>query len=212
VTARKLHANGITTVGEVARVPEAQLISMLGRAAGRQLHALAHNRDPRPVLTGRRRGSIGSQRARGRAPWSRESIDADVIALVDRVTRRMRVAGRAGRTVVLRVRFDDFTRATRSRTLAYPTTSTETVLTAARALVDAALPTLEQRGLTLVGISVANLENARRLQLSLPLDGRRQEELDAVVDEVRERFGSNAITRAVLLGRDSGYTMPMLPD
>ena len=212
VTARKLQANGITTVGEVARVPELHLISMLGRASGRQLHALAHNRDPRPVQTGRRRGSIGSQRARGRAAWSPESIDADVIALVDRVTRRMRVAGRAGRTVVLRLRFDDFTRATRSHTLPHPTTSTETVLTAARALVDGVLPTLQQRGLTLVGIAVANLENAQRLQLLLPFDGRRQEDLDAVVDEVRERFGSKAITRAVLLGRDAGYTMPMLPD
>src|SRR5262249_13204279 len=149
---------------------------------------------------------------RGRAPWSVESVDADLIALVDRVTRRMRTAGRAGRTVVLRLRFDDFSRATRSHTLPYPTTSTETVLMTARSLVNAALPTLEQRGLTLVGISVANLETAREVQLLLPFDGRHQEALDTVVDEVRERFGSKAITRAVLLGRDTGYTMPLLPD
>jgi DNA polymerase IV len=212
VTAGKLRAFGIATVGEVARLPEELLVSMLGRAAGRQLHALAHNRDPRPVQPGRRRGSIGSQRARGRAPWSAESVDADVIALVDRVTRRMRAAGRAGRTVVLRLRFEDFSRATRSHTLPQATASTETVLTAARSLVDAVLPTLRQRGLTLVGISVANLETDRELQLVLPFDGRHQEALDAVIDEVRERFGSKAITRAVLLGRDTGYTMPMLPD
>jgi DNA polymerase-4 len=212
VTARKLHAYGIGNVGEVARLPEELLISMVGRATGRHLHALAHNRDPRPVQGRRRRGSIGSQRARGRSPWSADSIDADVIALVDRVTRRMRIAGRAGRTVVLRLRFDDFTRATRSHTLPHPTASTETVLTAARSLLQSALPTLEKRGLTLVGISVANLENAREVQLLLPFDGRQHEALDAVVDEVRERFGSKAITRAVLLGRDAGFTMPMLPD
>jgi DNA polymerase-4 len=212
VTARKLHAFGIVNVGEVARLPEELLISMVGRAAGRHLHALAHNRDPRPVQARRRRGSIGSQRARGRSPWSADSVDADVIALVDRVTRRMRIAGRAGRTVVLRMRFDDFTRATRSHTLPHPTASTETVLTAARSLLQSALPTLEQRGLTLVGISVANLENAREVQLLLPFDGRQDEALDAVVDEVRERFGSKAIMRAVLLGRDAGFTMPMLPD
>jgi DNA polymerase IV len=212
VTARKLHAYGVTTVGEVARLPEELLVSMLGRAAGRQLHALSHNRDPRRVQPRRRRGSIGSQRARGRAPWSVESVDADLIALVDRVTRRMRTAGRAGRTVVLRLRFDDFSRATRSHTLPYATTSTETVLMTARSLVNAALPTMEQRGLTLVGISVANLENAREVQLLLPFDGRHQEALDTVVDEVRERFGSKAITRAVLLGRETGYTMPLLPD
>jgi DNA polymerase-4 len=212
VTARKLHAFGIVNVGEVARLPEELLISMVGRAAGRHLHALAHNRDPRPVQARRRRGSIGSQRARGRSPWSADSVDADVIALVDRVTRRMRIAGRAGRTVVLRLRFDDFTRATWSHALPHPTASTETVLTAARSLLQSALPTLEQRGLTLVGISVANLENAREVQLLLPFDGRQDEALDAVVDEVRERFGSKAIMRAVLLGRDAGFTMPMLPD
>jgi DNA polymerase IV len=212
VTARKLHAFGIETVGEVARLPEELLVSMLGRAAGRQIHALSHNRDARRVQARRRRGSIGSQRARGRAPWSAESVDTDLIALVDRVTRRMRTAGRAGRTVVLRLRFDDFSRATRSHTLPYPTTSTETVLMTARSLASAALPTLEQRGLTLVGISVANLENAREVQLLLPFNGRHQEALDAVLDEVRERFGSQAITRAVLLGRDTGYTMPLLPD
>ena len=212
VTADKLRMFGVTTVGEVARLPEEVLISIVGRATGRQLHALAHNRDPRPVQPRRRRGSIGSQRARGRHPWSAASVDADVIALVDRVTRRMRTAGRAGRTVVLRLRFDDFTRATRSHTLPQATMSTDTVLTAARSLVDSALPMLERRGVTLVGISVANLENARDMQLLLPFDGRQQEALDAVVDEVRERFGSKAITRAVLLGRDSGFTMPLLPD
>jgi DNA polymerase-4 len=212
VTARKLHAFGITTVGEVSRLPEELLVSIVGRASGRHLHALAHNRDPRPVEARRRRGSIGSQRARGRSPWSAETVDADLIALVDRVTRRMRTAGRAGRTVVLRLRFDDFTRATRSHTLPRATASTETVLTAARSLVRSALPMLEQRGLTLVGISVANLENAREMQLLLPFDGRRQEALDAVVDEVRERFGTTAITRAVLLGRNTGFTMPLLPD
>jgi DNA polymerase IV len=211
VTAAKLHGRGLTRVGQVALVPEDALVSMLGRASGRQLHALSHNRDPRPVRVTRRRRSIGSQRARGRAPWSHASADADLIALVDRVTRRLRVARRVGRTVVLRLRFDDFTRATRSYTLTRPTCSTETVLRTARALLVTSLPLIEQRGLTLIGISVANLEDADAVQLSLPFRGRRQEALDAVVDEVRERFGTAALTRAVLLGR-SDFTMPMLPD
>ena len=70
VTARRLHDVGITTVGQVARLPEETLVSLLGRASGRHLHALAHNRDPRPVQARRRRGSIGSQRALGRSPTS----------------------------------------------------------------------------------------------------------------------------------------------
>ena len=211
-TARKLHSRGITTVREVAILPESVLVSMLGRASGRHLHALAHNLDPRPVQTRRRRRSIGSQRARGRAPWSPQSLDADLVTLVDRVTRRLRKAGRVGRTVVLRLRFADYTRATRSFTLPYPTSSTERILATARSLLVESLPLLEQRGLTLVGISVANLDDADALQLLLPFDRRENEALDAVLDRVRERFGTDAIVRAVLLGRSAGFTMPMLPD
>ena len=211
VTAGKLHARGIARVGQVAQLPEASLVSMLGRASGRHLHALAHNRDPRPVQQRRRRGSIGSQRARGRRPWSLDDVDADVVALVDRVARRMRAANRVARTVVLRLRFADYLRATRSHTLPQATASTETILTAARALLAAAVPTIEQRGLTLVGVAVTNLADARAVQLALPIDGDR-DALDAVLDDVRERFGATAVTRAVLLGRERGFTMPLLPD
>ncbi len=211
-TARKLRARGITTVRQVAILPESVLVSMLGRASGRHLHALAHNLDPRPVERRRRRRSIGSQRARGRRPWTLESVDADLVTLVDRVTRRLRAANRVGRTVVLRLRFDDYTRATRSFTLPYPTSSTERILATARSLLVEALPTIERRGLTLVGISVANLDDADALQLMLPFDRRDDEALDAVLDRVRDRFGTSAITRAVLVGRSPGLTMPMLPD
>ncbi len=210
VTAAKLRSRGIEKVRQVALLPEPLLVAMLGRAAGRHLHALAHNLDPRPVRTGRRRGSIGSQRAGRRRGL--DDVDADVVALVDRVTRRMRKAGRVGRTVVLRLRFDDFTRATRSHTLAQPTAHTETVLAVARGLLAAATPLIEQRGLTLVGVAVANLENDDALQLPLPFHPRDELFLDEAVDDVRDRYGSKAVTRALLLGRDSGYTMPMLPD
>jgi len=212
VTARKLRARGITTVRQVAFLPESILVSMLGRASGHHLHALAHNLDPRPVHPRRRSRSIGSQRARGRAPWSPESVDADLVMLVDRVTRRMRNAGRSGRTVVLRLRFGDYTRATRSATLPYATASTERILATARKLLTEAFPLLETRGLTLVGIAVANLDDVDAVQLVLPYDRRESEALDAVVDLVRERFGSAAITRGVLVGRAPGISMPQLPD
>jgi DNA polymerase-4 len=212
VTARKLRGRGITTVRQVAYLPESILVSMLGQASGRHLHALAHNLDPRPVRARRRRRSIGSQRARGRAPWSPSSVDADLVTLVDRVARRMRKAGRAGRTVVLRLRFSDYTRATRSSTLSEPTANTERILCTARRLLSEAVPTIEQRGLTLVGIAVANLDDADALQLVLPFDGCNRDALDSVLDLVRERYGTEAITRAVLLGRSPGITMPMLAD
>jgi DNA polymerase-4 len=212
VTARKLHGHAITTVSQVAALPEDLLCGIVGRATGRQLHALSHNRDPRSVRPGRRRGSIGSQRARGRRPWSPADVDADLVALVDRVTRRLRAARRVGRTVVLRLRFDDFTRATRSHTLPHPTACTAVILGCARLLLRASLPLLEQRGLTLVGIAVANLDDARVSQLTLPLGGRDDDALDTVVDQVRERFGTDAIRRAVLLDRSPGLVMPVLPD
>jgi DNA polymerase-4 len=212
VTADKLRALGIRTVGDVAQLGEGALVSVLGRAAGRHLHALAHNRDPRPVQVGRRRGSIGSQRALGRSPRSHDAVDAVVVGLVDRVTRRMRAAGRVGRTVVLRLRFNDFSRATRSHSLPWATAETHMILSTARGLLATAWPMIERQGLTLVGVTVANLENDRAVQLALPLDRYSGGALDAALDEIRDRFGTAAVTRAVLLGQDQGLSVPLLPD
>jgi DNA polymerase IV len=211
VTAAKLRERGIERVADVAAVPEAALVAMLGLAAGRHVHALAHNLDPRPVEGGRRRRSIGSQRALGRRPKTAAAIDATVVALADRVTRRMRAAHRLGRTVVVRFRFDDFSRATRSHTLPQSTADTPVVLATARALLGEAMAMVEQRGLTMIGLSVANLDDDDAVQLALPLH-RDGPALDVAMDLVREKFGSKALTRAVLLGQDPGLSVPMLPD
>ena len=212
VTADRLHQVGITTVGQVAALTEGTLVSMLGRATGRHIHALASNRDPRPVQARRRRGSIGAQRALGRSRRSADELDATLLGLVDRVTRRMRAAGRVGRTVVLRLRFDDFSRATRSGTLQRATAETHTVLDVARGLLAIAMPMIERRGITLIGIAVCNLENDLPRQLTLPFACSRGAALDAALDEIRDRYGVAAMSRAVLLGRDTGLVMPMLPD
>jgi DNA polymerase IV len=211
-TAAKLHNRGITLVGDLARLGEPMLIALLGRAAGRHLHALANNRDPRPVGPRRRRRSIGSQHALGKSPKTAEQIDRELIALVDRVACRLRAADRVGRTVVLRLRFDDFTRATRSHTLAYATAQTQTILAAARALFTANMPLIALRGLTLIGVAITNLEDDLPLQLCLPLDRDDATLLDAALDDIRHRFGPGAITRAVLLGRTADLNMPLLPD
>ena len=211
VTSSKLRDRGITTVGEVARLGEPTLVSLVGQAAGRHLHALAHNRDPRPVDVGHRRRSIGSQRALGRSPRTPADLDAVVIGLVERVTRRMRTAGRAGRTVVLRLRFDDFSRATRSHTLPWPTSHSHTIMVTARELLADAMPVIRRQGITMVGVAVANLDDSGVIQLTLPFE-RHNGGLDAALDRVRDRFGSEAVTRAVLLGRDQGLTVPLLPD
>jgi DNA polymerase-4 len=212
VTAGKLKDRGITTVGEVARLPESILVSMLGRASGRHLHALAHNRDPRAVRTGVRRRSIGAQRALGRRNRSPEDLDAIVVGLVDRLGRRLRTARRVCRTVTLRLRFDDFSRATRSHTLPQATAETQTILETVRRLLVVALPMIKSDGITLVGVALGNLHDDSTLQLALPFERAAAGALDDALDDVRDRFGSAAITPAVLLGRDPGISVPLLPD
>jgi DNA polymerase-4 len=212
VTARKLHDHGITAVSQVARLAEPRLVAMLGRASGRHLHALAHNHDLRPVEVRRRRRSMGAQRAVGWGPKTPEGLDATLVGLVDRLGRRLRTAHRVCRTVVLRLRFDDLTRATRSHTLWEATSRTRTILAAARGLLAAATPMIRSRGCTLVGVTLTNLGPGEAIQLALPLGRGRGGSLDATLDAVKERFGSDAITRAVLLGRRQGLTVPLLPD
>jgi DNA polymerase-4 len=128
------------------------------------------------------------------------------------VTRRLRAARRVCRTVVLRLRFDDFSRATRSQTLTEATTRTRIILAAERELLHAALPMIERRGVTLLGVTLTNLEDADAIQLALPMEDARAGAVDAAVDDVRQHFGIDAITRGVLIGRDPGIAMPGLPD
>jgi DNA polymerase IV len=200
------------TVGDVAELAEPTLVSILGRAGGRHLHALAHNRDPRRVRGRRRRRSMGAQRALGRSPRSASALDAVLIGLVDRLARRLRTARRVCRTVTIRLRFDDFSRATRSHTMPEATAQTPTILATARGLLASAMPLIRSQGITLLGVALGNLGDGRAIQLALPLDRIRPNSLDAALDDIRDRFGTEAITRAVLLGREQGPTVPLLPD
>jgi DNA polymerase-4 len=211
-TAATLHGLGVRTVGEVAALGEPALVSILGRASGRHLHALAHNRDPRPVEIGRRRRSIGSQQALGRRPRSPEELDAILAGTVDRLARRLRGGHRVCRTVVLRLRFADFSRVTRSHSLAEATEHTGTILDTARRLLAAALPMIREKGLTLLGLSLSNLQDDAAVQLALPFTAGSGPALDAALDSVRGRFGSRSLTRATQLGREQHLSVPLLPD
>jgi DNA polymerase-4 len=159
---------------------------------------------------------MGAQRALGfsrtGSPHSLATLDASLAGLVDRVTRRMRAAERHGRTVTLRLRFDDFSRVTRAHTLPKATAHTQTILDAARDLLTVALPLIAERGCTLIGVSVGNLDSTDAEQLLLPLDAFSGTSLDCAVDAVRNRFGSAALTRGALVGAGTGMEMPMLPD
>ncbi|MCV7182439.1 DNA polymerase IV [Mycolicibacterium murale] len=213
-TEEKLRAHGIHTVAQVAELGESTLAAMVGGGMGHQLFCLSHNIDRRRVVTGVRRRSVGAQRALGRRgnTMSDSEIDAVVVNLVDRITRRMRTADRTGRTVTLRLRFDDFGRATRSHTLPRATGSTEAILAAARELVAGAAPLIRQRGLTLVGFAVSNIDTEGAQQLELNFDSAPDLlAVDSAVDRVRQKFGNSSLTRGVLVGRDPGLEMPTLP-
>jgi DNA polymerase IV len=216
VTADKLHAHGIETVADVAELNESMLASLVGGAMGGRLYALCRNVDPRRVSTGVRRRSVGAQRALGRAgnTMTPVEVDAVVINLIDRITGRMRAAGRTGRTVTLRLRFNDFGRSTRSHTLPWATSSTQTILTVARRLVATSAPLIAERGLTLVGFAVSEIDRSGAEQLMLPFAGaqRQPASVDAAVDRVRRRYGKSALTRGVLVGHDPGLEVPHLPD
>jgi DNA polymerase-4 len=116
------------------------------------------------------------------------------------------------RTVILRMRFDDFSRATRSHTMLEATAQTQVILAEARGLLAACMPMIERQGITLIGLTLTNLDNDYAIQLALPFERDRARMVDAVIDDIRERFGTDAITRAVLLGRDQGFSVPLLPD
>jgi DNA polymerase-4 len=211
-TAEKLHRLGIRTVGQLAELEEASAERLLGKATGAHLHALAKLRDPRPVNATRRRGSIGSQRALGSRPRTAEELDLILTQIVDRLARRLRDGDRTCRTIVLRLRFGDFARATRSRTLGFPSDRTSVLLTVARGLLAAAQPEIAERGITLIGISLSQLGRTDSFQPELPIDWDDGAPLDTVLDAVRDRFGAASVARATQLGRDPGWSTPVLPE
>lgn len=211
VTAQKLHEQHVRTVGQIAAMELREAQSLLGKAVGSHLWALSRGHDPRRVETGTRRGSMGAQQALGSGPHSPEEVEAILLGLVDRVTSRMRRVDRTGRVVTIRLRFGDFGRSTASHTLTRPTSHTATVLEVSRQLLHERWPEVERRGLTLIGVSVGQVDDAPP-QLALPLDATSGSELDAAIDEVRGKFGRTSVQRGAHAGRHQRAPQPILPD
>jgi len=218
VTTAKLNGMGIRTVGDVARTSRVRLAPLIGDSAADHLLDLANGRDPRRVEPRERRKSIGAQSAFPRGSRTPGQVDSLAAALVDRTARRLREAGRATRTISVGLRFGDFSRASRARTLAFPTDETETILAAVRELFEASREEIAEKDLTLIGISLGNLRNADTVQMELPLaeeaGGRVKDNaaLDQAVDDVRQRFGDGLIKRASMIDADQGLPVPTLPD
>ena len=211
VTLAKLHERGIHTVGDLAGTPWRTMARWLGRGAGGHLHALAWDQDPRSVETTHRARSVGAQSAFARDERDRQRRNTVLMNLAQRVGSRLRAKGRAGRTITVRARFSDFTSVTRAHSMRTPTASTAVLYRVSSRIVDDLLEA-DPRGLSLLGISVSKLQRASPLQLELPIFAADEyggspkelelQELDRRVDELRERFGREAVgSAAVLLDR-----------
>jgi DNA polymerase-4 len=221
VARRRLAEIGVATIGELARTPGVRLERLLGRAVGGKLEALARNRDPRAVAPHRRAHSAGAQSALGRKPAEERILRPVLRHLADRVATRLRDKSRPGRTVTVRVRFADLRSVTRSRTLPAPIAATASLAEIAEDLVRGVLASHpEEKTVSLLAISVSNLERNPRVQLELPLDlddeGRRPGTrkgtarwvADRAVDEIRGRFG----WQAVGYGPVGSRILPSVPD
>jgi DNA polymerase-4 len=206
VTKARLADAGVVTIGQLAQVQPWRLENLLGSALGQKLSALAWNRDPREIKTQRRSHSAGAQSALGRRPAEERIIRSTLLHLADRIATRLRAKSRPGRTVTARVRFADMRSVTRSVTLPAPISATRMLAEVAEALVHAALADHPQEKIiSLLAISVSNLEEHPILQLELPIGledeacrpgtkrGRARWGADRAVDAVRDRFGWEAI-------------------
>jgi DNA polymerase-4 len=200
-TTTRLARYGVVTVGDLAALPEATLVAALGRAHGSQLHALAWNRDPRPVEPERMVKSIGHEETFARDITERATLEHEIVRLADKVGHRLRSAHRVARTVQLKVRYGDFRTITRSRTLPEPT---DVALEIARSAVLLLGGVEIGAGVRLLGVSAQQLEDAGAVQASLPFDDaarsttemEQRRLLERSVDAVRDRFGDGAVVPA----------------
>ena len=209
-TAARLASTGITTIGELAATSAPVLRGLLGPAAGDKLGSLAVNRDPRPIETERRALSVGAQSALGRRPGTPQLLRTTFAYLADRVAGRLRAAGRAGRTITVRVRFLGLMSVTRAVTLPVAISTTLTLTEVATELAATILADHpEEREITLLAVSVSKLVAEPMLQLELPLDlpgdprpgnvvGAARWAVDRSVDTIRARFGSEAVGYATV--------------
>jgi DNA polymerase-4 len=211
-TFRTLDRMSIRTIGDVARLDEKVLVGVLGPALGAQLHALAHNEDPREVVTERETKSIGAEETYDRDLHTVAECRRELLRLSDRVSARVRRAGVAARTVTLKIRFADFETRTRAKTLPEATDVTTTVARTVHALLDAFDAA---RGVRLLGVSLSRFEEANAVQQALPLDpgadpdtgreaaarerDRQRARIDHATDAVRARFGEDAVHAATLI-------------
>jgi DNA polymerase-4 len=200
-TLTKLHRIGVLTIADLADLPEENVVAVLGRSQGRHLHSLANGQDERAVEPDRAMKSIGQEETFSRDHHLRSTLDHELVQFADSVASRLRAQGLVGRTVQLKVRFGDFTRITRSTTLVVAVDDSRSLLEAGRGLLALVDPA---QGVRLLGLSVSGLssDSSRQLTFDEAISGPGWQEADRTIDEIRARFGDEAIGPAVAAGPD----------
>jgi DNA polymerase-4 len=207
-TQRRLARFGVTTIGDLAALPQATLVAALGSAQGTHLHELAWNRDPRAVEPEREMKSIGHEETFPRDLVDRRALEHEIVRLSDKVAGRLRAAHRVARTVQLKLRYSDFSTITRSRTLAEPT---DLALDLAHVAAELLRGVGVDAGIRLLGVSAQQLETADAIQAALPFDEpttrrparEQRSRLERSVDEVRDRYGDDAVMPARFVPSDA---------
>jgi DNA polymerase-4 len=193
---------GVVTVGDLAELPEGSVLTALGPTHGRHLLELAGGNDPRPVVPDGEAKSISVEETYDRDLEGREVIETALLAHAQRLAARLRRAGVAPRTVVLKVRYDDFTTITRSITPGAPVVGQRDLFHAALELLGSVELT---RPVRLLGLSGSGLEEGDRpRQLGLG-SGENWVKMADAVAEVQDRFGDDSVEPARLLHRKGQY-------
>ncbi len=200
-TLAKLHRIGVLTIADLADLPEENVVAALGRSQGRHLHSLANGRDERSVEPDRAMKSIGHEETFSRDHHLRSTLERELVQFADSVASRLRAQGVVGRTVQLKIRFGDFTTITRSTTLAVAVDDSRSLLEAGRGLLALVDPA---QGVRLLGLSVSGLSSdaSRQLTFDEAISGPGWQQADRTIDEIRARFGDEAIGPAVASGPD----------
>lgn len=200
-TLAKLHRIGVLTIADLADLPEENVVAVLGRSQGRHLHSLSNGHDERSVEPDRAMKSIGHEETFAHDHHLRSTLDRELVQFADAVASRLRAQGLVARTIQLKVRFGDFTTITRSTTLAVSVDDSHSLLEAGRQLLELVDPA---QGVRLLGLSVSGLssDSSKQLTFDEATSGPGWQEADRMIDEIRARFGDDAIGPAISAGPD----------
>jgi len=200
-TAETLRRLGLKSVGDVATIPRRTLERAIGDSLGAHLHDLANGVDDRRVTPHEPAKSVGSEETFSSDLDDTEIILREILRLADRTASRLREKGMCGRTVTLKVRWSNFKTITRSRTMPAEFDNAAEIYEAVRALYLKLDP--QRPRIRLLGVSVSSLApGPPRRQLLLDDSGRAAwNEAAQAVDDIRRRFGDEAVTPATLLDR-----------